>query len=141
MKLKGIQGTLVAAVLLTAVQGTHAESPYIGILGTYADADDSRGVRNGHGGRLFLGVPFADRWSLELQASYLNFETGVDAGTDFYRAAGTVDVAWFARPERFTSFASVGVGAADNNVYPNSRDGVDLTANAALGLMSQPLNR
>ncbi len=117
--------------------GSAVEAPNVAILGSYVEADDARGVDDGDGLQFTMGWALSEALQLQLQTSYINFETGVPA-TDFYRTAAGVELVRYFNPRGFAPFVVAGMGAAYNDVALSSRDSADFTAAAGLGMLSPP---
>lgn len=112
---------------------------YLGIGGGRAWLDDQRGdPDHGSGLQLLLGWKFAGHWNLEVGTSHFNFETGDVGDTDFYRNALTVDLLWTTAGAGWRPYLLAGIGAAYNDVFPDSGDGLDPVANVGVGVMSRP---
>lgn len=134
----------VAVGLLWQVRAAAAEPAsedpsYVSASFGYAWPDSARQVDSGLGFKLNLGWQLARHWNLEVDTSFLNFETGNDLQSDFYRSAVGLELLWVPRRNTWTPFVAVGAGAAYNDVYPNRGDKVDPTANAGVGFLTQPL--
>jgi OOP family OmpA-OmpF porin len=132
-------GLAAASVQTTVAQDESAavEAPNVAILGSYVDTDDVRGVDDGHGLQFTMGWALSDVVQLQLNTSYVNFDTGVPA-TDFYRTAAGVDLVRYFNPRGFAPFVVTGIGAVHNDVAEASQDHVNFTAAAGLGLLSPP---
>lgn len=113
------------------------EAPNVAILGSYIKTDDVRGVDHGQGLQFTTGWALSGVLQLQLNTSYVNFDTGVPA-TDFYRTAGGIDLVRYFNPHGFAPFVVAGVGAAYNDVAVAALDRANFTAAAGLGLLSPP---
>lgn len=131
-------GVIYIAVL--ALPASAAEEPinYVGGLAHYADPDSERDADEGFGGRLFLGYPLSDRWSLEIGASGTDIKRESDDDRDdFYYQLGP-DLLFSFRRNAFTEnnfapFVLAGVGVFHDDVKTN-RDTTGYV-NAGLGLL------
>lgn len=132
-------GIAAASIQTTVAQEEYSgvEAPNVAILGSYVHTDDVRGVDDGRGLQFTMGWALSDVLQLQLNTSYVNFDTGIPA-TDFYRTAGGVDLVRYFNPRGFAPFVVAGIGAAQNDVALASQDHVNFTASAGLGLLSPP---
>lgn len=140
-----IRTALCAGLAAASIQTTLAqdepdavEAPNVAILGSYVNTDDVRGVDDGKGLQFAFGWALSDVMQLQLNTSYINFDTGVRA-TDFYRTAVGVDLVRFFNPRGFAPFVVAGIGAAYNDVAAAAQDHTNFTASAGLGLLSPPI--
>jgi OOP family OmpA-OmpF porin len=113
---------------------------YISVLPGYAKP--SKDYDTTGSGFTFSGI-YGDQWSphlaFEINIQSSTFETGKNAGTDYYQNGATGDLVYFLgnrRAGHFTPFVLAGVGAVYDNFYPNSRDGVAAVAEAGIGIVT-----
>lgn len=113
------------------------EAPNVAVLGSYVETDDVRGVDEGHGLQFTMGWGLSEVLQLQLNTSYINFDTGIPA-TDFYRTAAGVELVRYFNPSGFSPFVVSGIGAAYNDVALSADDRTSFTGTAGLGLLSPP---
>lgn len=141
---------LIAATVL-ASGGVHAhgdndvgQHEYISVLPTYEIADKDRtGLSSGTGLSLIYGHLLNPRLGIEVDGHFSIFATGNGNGTDFYTYGGTADLV-YSFNDRMNNdwvhpFVLAGVGVANNDVTPDSRDAVALTYGAGAGLVTRDL--
>jgi len=129
----------MAGAQTAADEGRAVEAPNVAILGSHVRTDAVRGVDDGQGFIVTVGWRLSDVTQLQLNTSYINFDTGVPT-TDFYRTAAGFDWVRYFNPGGFAPYVVAGLGAAYNDVSVASADGLDFTAGAGLGLLSPPLS-
>lgn len=136
--------TLVGLALLSgwslaesASTETTVDNPrYFFVNGRYIDTDNGRDVRDGSGVHAGFSIPLNSNWGLELAGFNQNLETGSAGGTDFYQRGGGLDLVYsLGNRSGFTPFVLAGLGAAQNDVTPDSRDEVTAYANLGIGLV------
>lgn len=136
--------TRVVSCMALTMAGAHAqndadvaalESPSVAILGSFIEADDVRGVDDGQGIHVSMAWAWSEVLHLQVDTSYINFDTGLPA-TDFYRSAASVELVRYFNPRGFAPFIVTGVGVAYNDVSVAALDGTDFTASTGLGLLS-----
>ena len=91
---------------------TVVEAQNAGVLGTYVEADDVRGVDDGQGIQFSMAWELSDVVQLQLATSYINFDTGVPA-TDFYRSSAGLELVRYFNPRGFAPFIVAGVGEGE----------------------------
>lgn len=121
----------------SSVSETLTENPrYFFVNGVYVDTDSGRDVRNGTGFQGGFSIPFGNSWGVEVNGFSHTFETGSAGGTDFYHRGGGADLVYSpGHRSRFTPFILAGLGAAYNDVTPNSRDRTTGYGNIGIGLV------
>lgn len=121
----------------SSVSETLTENPrYFFVNGTYIDTDNGRNVRNGTGFQGGFSIPLDKSWGVELNGFSHTFETGPAGGTDFYHRGGGADLVYNPwHRSAFTPFVLVGLGAAYNDVTPNTRDKTTGYGNIGVGLV------
>jgi OOP family OmpA-OmpF porin len=81
-------------------------------------------------------------FAAELNIQGSTFETGRNAGTDYYQYGGTLDAVYrfLKAPDPVLSpFVLVGIGGVYDDLYPNSRDGYAYLAEGGVGVVSRLL--
>lgn len=121
----------------SATTETTIENPrYFFVNGRYIDTDNNRNVRDGSGAQAGFSIPLSRSWGLELAGFNHTLETGSAGGTDFYQRGGGLDLVYsLGNRSGFTPFVLAGLGAAQNDVTPDSRDAVTAYGNLGLGLV------
>lgn len=114
---------------------------YIDILGGFVWPDSGRNTRSeGYTGTFIYGAHLRGPLWIEGRLNASLFDTGPNAGTDFYQYGGGVDlVATLGDRTGFTPFALLGVGGQYNDVQPDSQDAASFRADAGLGLLTPAL--
>lgn len=140
---------IAAAVLSSGGAFAHGEDDigqheYISILPDYTVADEGRaGKRNGVGASLIYGHSLYGNLGYEVNGHFALYETGNNAGTDFYTYSGTVDAVYTFNDRAGAAwlhpFVLAGVGAAYNDIIPDNRDGASFIYGAGAGVVSKGL--
>jgi OOP family OmpA-OmpF porin len=134
----------VTLAVATATAGT-ADPPadYIAILPGYVFPDRSLGTEGqGFTMSVLYGRPLSSHLIMEFNVAGSIFETGTRAGTDYYQRSTSASLVYaFANsPDAaLTPFLVGGIGAAYDDLFPNSRDGFSFLANAGAGVVTRPL--
>lgn len=121
----------------SAATETTLDNPrYFFVNGRYIDTDNNRGVRDGSGVHAGFSIPLNSNWGLELAGFNQTLETGSAGGTDFYQRGGGLDLVYsLGNRSGFTPFVLAGLGAAQNDVTPDSKDKVTAYGNLGIGLV------
>jgi OOP family OmpA-OmpF porin len=81
-------------------------------------------------------------FSLEANVQYSTFETGANAGTDYYQPGLTVGATYTPFDRRasrlFTPFVLLGLGGVYDDFFPVNRHGVAFLAEAGTGFVTRP---
>ena len=120
----------------SATETTIDNPRYFFVNGRYIDTDNNRKVRDGSGAQAGFSIPLNSNWGLELSGFNQTLETGSAGGTDFYQRGGGLDLVYsLGNRSGFTPFVLAGLGAAQNDVTPDSRDKVTAYGNLGIGLV------
>lgn len=121
----------------SAATETTLDNPrYFFVNGRYIDTDNNRSVRDGSGVHAGFSIPLNSNWGLELAGFNQTLETGSAGGTDFYQRGGGLDLVYsLGNRSGFTPFVLAGLGAAQNDVTPDSKDKVTAYGNLGIGLV------
>jgi OOP family OmpA-OmpF porin len=136
-------GASITTHLAVAEEVTYGPD-YVSVLPGYSFPSKAYGT-TGNGATVsgIFGHNFTPHISLETNIQSSTFETGTQAGTDYYQNGFTEDLAYslFDRHSNqfLIPFALVGVGAVYDDFFPNNRDGVSFIADAGLGAITRPL--
>jgi OOP family OmpA-OmpF porin len=138
---------LSGARLAVAAEEEGAEAPrelephYIDVLGSFVWPDSDRDTRSrGYGGTFIYGAHLSGPFWVEGRLNATMFETGDDAGTDFYHYGGGIDgVATLGDRTGFTPFGLVGIGAVYDDVQPDHDDSVNFRTDFGLGFVTPAL--
>jgi OOP family OmpA-OmpF porin len=81
-------------------------------------------------------------FSLEANVQYSTFETGANAGTDYYQPGLTIGATYTPFDRRasrlFTPFVLLGLGGVYDDFFPVNRHGVAFLAEAGTGFVTRP---
>ena len=145
-----ICAALLAAVAAAPAQAMHSapdEAPqtdnkpvkYLTFGGVYVVPDSGRNVDDGVGATYGYGRGLGPTRALELNVSGVTLETGLAGRTDFYQYGLGLDLLQYLGDTTSGHLYVVGgLGAAMNDVDPDSKDGFSGSANLGLGWRSAP---
>lgn len=122
-----------------AGDSTADRSPhYIDLLGSFVRPDSGRNTRSkGYGGTFIYGAHLRGPFWVEGRLQGALFETGSNAGTDFYHYGGGADlVATLGDRTGWTPFALAGIGGVRNDVQPDRDDSYDFRGDLGVGIVS-----
>lgn len=108
--------------------------------GVYVSPDSGRNVDRGAGASYGYGRGFGATRALEFALSGVTLETGLAGRTDFYQYALGLDLfQYFGNTASGHPYLVGGLGAAMNDVDPDSKDGFSGSANLGIGWRGAPL--
>ncbi|MBA3981863.1 MAG: cell envelope biogenesis protein OmpA [Alcanivorax sp.] len=141
-KLRHVSLLAIGCAVAPTIAAQEAANSYVGVLGSYvrADSDRTPDSNRGGGAAVYYGRMGERGLGFEVQLSADGFETGADAGTDFYRYILGGDLVYsMGDRTSWTPFGLIGGGLSYNDVFPNDLDGYDFFLNAAIGIVTPPL--
>lgn len=117
--------------------------PYFSVLPGYVFADrEFASDDHGLSATALFGKPLTPHLSLEVNASGAVLESGRDGDTDFYQKTLAADLVFNfldVRNSSWRPFLLLGVGAVQDDFFPNERDGTGWLFEGGLGVATRPL--
>ena len=139
---EGLQPEAEVEVAPGVRESRHYQDPhYIDLLGSFVGPDSDRDTKSrGYGGTFIYGAHLDGPFWVEGRLQATLFETGSNAGTDFYHYGGGIDlVATLGDRTGWTPFGLVGAGGVYDDVQPDSRDSFEFRGDLGLGIVSPPV--